>query len=68
MIAAFDYCRDNPDTPSRRNGWQLAVDHFLLSFRYAAENGPERDRHVPINFGSTGQPINQHHTHQLRNS
>ena len=33
-------------------------DCFLLSFRYAAEDDPTRDRHVLIDFGSTGQPKN----------
>jgi hypothetical protein len=31
-------------------------DCFLLSFRYGSGDDPARDRHVLIDFGSTGQP------------
>src|SRR5262249_31017526 len=31
-------------------------DCFLLSFRYPPKNGRPQDRHVLIDFGSTGQP------------
>jgi ribonuclease BN (tRNA processing enzyme) len=48
---------DPKPTQLRLRTYQVGFgDCFLLSFRYPPKNGRSQDRHVLIDFGSTGQP------------